>query len=739
MAWHLLRPRRPVARRSGYRPFLEMLESRAVPTVLPAGFTQTSVVFGFSSPTNMELSPDGRLFVLTQGGNVKLVHSDGTTYTALHLTVDSTGERGLLGIAFDPQYTSNHFVYLYYTNPNAGGTATGVHNQISRFTVDDTNPLQPVFGNETPILDLNDLSSATNHNGGGMHFGASGMLFVGVGENANPPNSQTLGTLLGKLLRINVHGFVGVRDDTTVGHIIPSDNPFVGIATGINQLIYALGLRNPFTFAVQPGTGKIFINDVGQSTWEEIDQAFAGANYGWPDSEGFKKPTDQNTTIGTYHDPLLAYNHNGGPAGGGSAIVGGAFYNPTTAQFPSNYFGKYFYEDLSAKWIRVFASGHPGSLSNPDTATGFATGDPGATVAMKVDAAGNLYYLSQSAGVERISYVPVAVVLDAGGAAAGSYAADADFQGGTANQVSNTIDTSQVNSPAPQAVYQSWRDGTFTYTLPNLTAGASYNVRLDFSENVATGAGQDVFNVVINGRTVLKNFDVFAAAGGAFRAIERDFATSASTSGTITVAFKSVTGQARVNGISATPILVAAPVLKSATPSSGQVTLTWAPAPGATGYRVQFGTTSYVDASGSPLVVGKVTTATITGLVNGQSYDFWVEALSGSAVSPNSNELTATPSGTAPLPAVPRPLLALRAPPEPGDAIFFVPFAPARSPLSPALVAFAHQSNHAVTTENPNPYVLRMESIRKELPFNTSVNAVWEAIFLFASESVGRW
>src|SRR5262249_32663840 len=199
---------------SPFRPRLEQLESRDVPsTALPPGFTESTVVSGLSNPTNMEFAPDGRLFVLEQGGAVKLVHADGTTFTALSLTVDSSGERGLLGIAFDPHYTSDHFVYLYYTNPNAGGTATGVHNQISRFTVNDGDPQHPTFGNETPILDLNNLSGATNHNGGGIHFGADGMLYAGVGENANGSNAQTLSNLLGKFLRINVAGYAGVRDD----------------------------------------------------------------------------------------------------------------------------------------------------------------------------------------------------------------------------------------------------------------------------------------------------------------------------------------------------------------------------------------------------------------------------------------------------------------------------------------------------------------------------------------------
>jgi glucose/arabinose dehydrogenase len=373
--------------------------------MLPPGFTETTVVSGLSNPTNMEFSPDGRLFVLQQGGQVELVHTNGTTFTALNLTVDSQGERGLLGIAFDPNYASNHFVYLYYTNPHPGGTATGEHNQLSRFTVNDTDRQHPTFGSETPILDLNNLSTATNHNGGGIHFGSDGMLYMGIGENAHPANSQTLTTLLGKLLRVNADGYAGVRDDTTVGHIIPPDNPFVGTAQGINQLIYALGLRNPFTFAVQPGTGRIFIDDVGQDTWEEIDQAASGANYGWSFSEGFKQPGDKNTSIGTYHDPLLAYNHAGPPPGDNCAIVGGTFYNPVKAQFPSQYVGMYFFEDLCNGWIHVFNPAHPGSLSNPDTSFGFATGDAGNTVALTVDASGNLYYLSRTSGqVERISY-----------------------------------------------------------------------------------------------------------------------------------------------------------------------------------------------------------------------------------------------------------------------------------------------------------------------------------------------
>jgi glucose/arabinose dehydrogenase len=413
----------PGRRRKALLPQFEALEGRCTPTILPAGFTESVVATGLGSPTAMEFAPDGRLFVLEQSGDVELVRPDGTTWTALHLNVDSQGERGLLGIAFDPAFDSNHFVYLYYTNPNPGAApwATGEHNQLSRFTVDDSDPTRPVFENEAPILDWNNLSAATNHNGGAIHFGLDGMLYADAGDNAQTFTqggstyrvSQTLSDLLGKQLRINVSAFnsgVATRDDTTVGHLIPADNPFVGVASGINQLIYCLGLRNPFSFAVQPGTGTIFIDDVGEVTWEEIDQSLPGANYGWSggNTDGFGQSPPGP---GVYHDPLLAYNHTGGPAGGGIAILGGTFYDPPAPQFPASYVGKYFYADLGAGWIRVFDPAHPGSASNPDTSSPFASGIQGMMRDMKVDQAGNLYYVTGTGTVEKVSFTAPEIVM----------------------------------------------------------------------------------------------------------------------------------------------------------------------------------------------------------------------------------------------------------------------------------------------------------------------------------------
>ncbi|HEU4796332.1 MAG TPA: PQQ-dependent sugar dehydrogenase [Pyrinomonadaceae bacterium] len=325
---------------------------------LPPGFTET-IISGLSRPTAMEIAPDGRVFVCEQGGRLRVIKNGALLPTPfLTLNVDSSGERGLLGIAFDPLFALNNFVYVYYTVPS-----TPRHNRVSRFSA---NGDVAASGSETVILELDNLTNATNHNGGAIHFGPDGKLYVAVGENATTSNAETLSNRLGKMLRINSDG------------TIPNDNPFFNVATGANRSIWALGLRNPFTFAFQPGTGRLFINDVGAGTWEEINEGIAGSNYGWPDSEG-------PTANPSFRSPLFAYAH-GGTATTGCAIAGGAFYNPLNVQFPASFFNKYFFADLCSGWIRTFdpATG---------TAAGFATGivQP---VDLKVGTDGSLYYLS---------------------------------------------------------------------------------------------------------------------------------------------------------------------------------------------------------------------------------------------------------------------------------------------------------------------------------------------------------
>ena len=337
---------------------------------LPAGFSERIVASGLSSPTAMAFAPDGRLFVCQQGGQLRVIKEGALLRTPfLTVPVTSTGERGLLGVAFDPGFTVNQFVYVYYT-----ATTPAIHNRVSRFTASGD---VAVAGSETIILELDNLSTATNHNGGAIHFGPDGKLYIAVGDNANGANAQSLNNLFGKMLRINPDG------------TIPTDNPFYTQAVDRNRAIWALGLRNPFTFDIQPLSGRIFINDVGQESWEEVDEGVVGSNYGWPTTEGV-------TTNPQVRSPVYAYPHTGGTVTG-CAITGGVFYNPDVGQFPSDFHGRYFFADYCGGWINM--------LNTADnTVTGFATGIS-APIDLKVGPDGSLYYLARgAAAIFRVSY-----------------------------------------------------------------------------------------------------------------------------------------------------------------------------------------------------------------------------------------------------------------------------------------------------------------------------------------------
>ncbi|MBY0507099.1 MAG: PQQ-dependent sugar dehydrogenase [Bryobacteraceae bacterium] len=331
----------------------------------PTGFSDTTIASGLSSPTAMAFAPDGRLFICQQAGAVRIVKNGSLLATPfVTLSVDSAGERGVLGIAFDPDFNTNQYVYLYYT-----GSGSPKFNRVSRFTANG-DVVTP--GSEVPVFRLPDLSTATNHNGGAMHFGPDGKLYVAVGENANPPLAQSMTSLMGKILRINADG------------TIPADNPFFSTTSGDLRAIWALGLRNPFTFGFQPETGRLFINDVGQNTWEEINDGVAAANYGWPATEG-----DFNaSTFPFFQRPFYTYSHGGTP--GGCAITGGTFYNPASPTFPAGYVGDYFFADYCGGWIYRL------NLTTR-TITQFVTGNS-FTVDLKVGPDAALYYLQRGGG-----------------------------------------------------------------------------------------------------------------------------------------------------------------------------------------------------------------------------------------------------------------------------------------------------------------------------------------------------
>ena len=350
--------------------------------MLPQGFTHSKVVSGLTNPTDMEFAPDGRLFVTEDAGRVRIANADGTLSTFLDIStkVDSLGERGLLALTFDPGFSTNHYVYLHYTRKAT--STTPPHNRVVRVIASGD---KAVAGSEQLIFKLGNQSAADQFPqfmGGALDFGNNGKLYVATGYNDTPDEAQKLTNLFGKMLRIN-------KDGT-----IPTNNPFYSAASGNNRAIWALGLRNPFKFALKPGTGTIFVNDVGENTWEELDQLEKGANYGWPVHEGVANDPP-------YVDPIFAYGHEGDSATTGCAITGGTFYNPTTVLFPQEYEGDYFFADFCNGWIRRI---------DPSTGavSGFATGLE-RPIDLELSKAGKLYYLSRgstggSALVGKIGY-----------------------------------------------------------------------------------------------------------------------------------------------------------------------------------------------------------------------------------------------------------------------------------------------------------------------------------------------
>jgi len=294
----------------------------------PVNFAGIQVATGLD-PVGIDVAPDGRVFLAEKNGKIRII-KNGALLSTPFITipnVDNWNERGLLKVIVDPDFNTNKFIYAYYTYKAPGGSVS--NNRVSRFTA---NGDVAVAGSELVLIDIDPLGSVGWHNGGGLGI-KGGKLYISVGENTVSSNSQSFTTLKGKVLRINTDGS------------IPTDNPFYNTTTGKNRAIWALGFRNPFRLAVQPGTGKIFINDVGGGNWEEVNEGTAGKNYGWPGIEGVR--TNQ-TPPSNYQDPFYAYNH-----GSGCSITAGQFYNPTAANFPSSYVGKYFFGDYCNGWIKT--------------------------------------------------------------------------------------------------------------------------------------------------------------------------------------------------------------------------------------------------------------------------------------------------------------------------------------------------------------------------------------------------
>lgn len=290
-----------------------------------------SFASGFSSPVDLEHCGDSRLFVVEQDGIIKILNSNGTVNSTPFLNITSltnqSGEQGLLGLAFHPNYASNGLFYINYTRISDGATV------IARYSV---NASDPNLANPAGTILLTIAQPFSNHNGGTLKFGPDGYLYIGMGDGGNggdPGNrAQNIDELLGKMLRIDVN--------SGAPYGIPPTNPYVGVA-GTDE-IWAIGLRNPWKFSFDRQTGDLWIADVGQGLYEEVNRAApteSGLNYGWRCYEG---NTVYNNTgcpaQNTLKFPLAVTNH----ADGFCSITGGYVYRGT--QFP-NFQGMYFFSD----------------------------------------------------------------------------------------------------------------------------------------------------------------------------------------------------------------------------------------------------------------------------------------------------------------------------------------------------------------------------------------------------------
>jgi uncharacterized repeat protein (TIGR01451 family) len=410
---------------------------------------------GLNQPTSLANAADGsgRLFALEQAGDIRVIKNGtllSTPFLDLTSKVTSGGEQGLLGLAFDPNYSTNGIFYVNYTSsdPSQLGNTIIARYQVANPAADVANVI-----NVTPIITIDQPQA--NHNGGGMQFGPDGYLYIGMGDggNANDEgaghapegNGQSHSTLLGKILRVNVRG--------VPTYTIPPTNPFTQ-TTGYRPEIWALGLRNPWRFSFDRATGDLYIGDVGQNCWEEIDyqpaSSHGGENYGWRLEEGFRQfdPNDANncsmplSTLVTTTKPITAYNHNFG-----SAVTGGYVYRGQ--QYPWMH-GVYFYSDSGSGRIWAIQQTSPGVWSGAellDTSYG--------VTAFGEDENGELYVTDYNQG--RIFKITSPSPVDL-------------------STSSKTASASQVNPGS-----------TVTYTIVLRSTGATFSATVHVTDTVPAG------------------------------------------------------------------------------------------------------------------------------------------------------------------------------------------------------------------------------------------------------------
>jgi Ca2+-binding RTX toxin-like protein len=351
----------------------------------------TRVASGLSQPLFATAPPGdtSRLFLVEKTGQIKILDlATGQVLATPFLDVSSQiltdGERGLLGLAFDPGFASNGFFYVDLINP--AGDA-----EIRRYHV-SSNPNVADSASVTPVITI-DQTTASNHKAGWLAFGPDGFLYNSTGDGGSTPNAaQDINSLLGKILRIDVHAD-GFPADPARNYAVPADNPFVGTA-GADE-IYALGLRNPWRPSFDRATGDFYIADVGQSQYEEIDIGQKGANYGWPVFEGPVVLSGGTPTGGSAVPPIYFYDRTVG-----QSITGGYAYRGEGEALQ----GQYFFADFVQ--AKVFTLRFDGSAWVATNRTSQIMPDAGSVsnpTSFGEDARGNLYLTDFDGEVFRLT------------------------------------------------------------------------------------------------------------------------------------------------------------------------------------------------------------------------------------------------------------------------------------------------------------------------------------------------
>ena len=322
---------------------------------LPTGLTDQLMADTLSQPVGMTFLPDGRLLVLEQlTANVRMLAGPALSPLVTVGTipgVNAGGERGLLGIAVDPRWPAKPYLYVHCTSTDPPAAV-----RISRFSV--TGDLAGT-GDRRLTLDLasrydliDDVpDDQPNHNGGTLRFGPDGMLYASFGEDGTPCAAQDTVSLRGVILRLDVTRLPDGPGSASRDLVTPADNPFASSSRPNTRLIWAFGLRNPFRFEIDPESGEVFISDVGQDRFEEMDRAGSGGlDFGWPIKEG---PADYQASCpglapGPLTGPIFWYDRSAVGGGAAVAITAGVYRPPLGAQLalPSAYVGNLFVSDF---------------------------------------------------------------------------------------------------------------------------------------------------------------------------------------------------------------------------------------------------------------------------------------------------------------------------------------------------------------------------------------------------------